>query len=221
MKTRLLITFVILGLAIAVLMLLLIMPSYILADITYSSLPFISNIIIESEQYEPVISFKKKYPDYTVIIPDQPNPGNEKIVYQYRNSSLNRIETLSIVVTEDDGIFANLTCEDSYTRGSGGSGFALRYYTDGDVDDFKCAEYSVDSDTLKRLHSAKASLENSDIPIKSVTINYDDNALYVIVYDSSQEINDKKINDILLAENIPALVAYYPDLDSWDSDGEK
>ena len=63
---------------------------------------------------------------------------------------------------------------------------------------------------------------NSDIPIKSVTVNYDDNSLYVIVNDSSQEINDKKINDILLAENIPALVAYYSDLDSWgDSDGEK
>ncbi len=220
MKTRILI----IGLAcvIAVLILLLIMPSYILADITHSNLPFISSIILESEQYEPVMSFKKKYPDYTIIVPERPNPENEKIIYQHHNASLNRVETLSISTT-DEGIYANLKCGDFTDHDSGSVGFVLRYYTEGDVDDFRCADYSVDPDTLKRLHSAKKLLENSDIPIDSVTINYENNSLYVTVFDSSKEINDEKINDILLAENIPALVAYHSSgLDSWgDSDGRK
>ena len=218
MNARLLI----IGLAcvIAILVLLLIIPSYILADITYSNLPFISNIILESEQYEPVMSFKKKYPDYTIIVPEQSNPENEKIIYQYHNASLNRVETLSISTT-NDGIHVNLKCSNFGDRDSGSVGFVLRYYTDGDVDDFRCADYSVDHDTLKRLHSAKESLENSDIPIDSVTVNYDNNSLYVIVFDSLKEINDEKINNILLAENIPALVAYnFDGLDSWgDSSG--
>lgn len=221
MKIVSVVALVTLGVIITLFVLLLIMPSYILADITHSSLPFVSNIIIESEQYEPVIAFKKKYPDHMVIVPEQPNPENEKIIYQYQNSSLNRVETLSIVVIDGDGIFVNLKCGDFSDHDFGGMGFALRYYTYGDIDDFKCAEYSVDSDTLQRLHNAKKSLENSDIPIDNVSINYESNSLYVIVFDSPREINDKKINDILLAENIPALVAYHSELDSWgDSNGE-
>jgi len=216
MKTSVLI----IGLAciIAVLVLLLIMPSYILADITFSNLPFISSIILESEQYEPVMSFKKKYPDYTVIVPEQPNPENARIIYQYQNASLNRAETLSIITT-DDGIFASLQCSELDKRDGGGTSFALRYYTDGDVKDFRCADYSVDADTLQRLHDAKRLLEQSDIPIDTVRINYETNSLYITVFDSPRNINDEKINRILLAEKIPASVAYPSELDSWDSDG--
>lgn len=207
--------FVGLSFTIIVFVLLLLIPTFLMADLTFHTVPFVSDMIIQSEQYEPVISFKQKYPDYAKIIPEQPNPDNVRIIYQYQNTSLNKVESLSIIESKNDGIFVSLQCGESTKSGYGGKSFVLRYYTDGDVDEFHCADYDIDSDKLDRLHNAKESLEQSDIPIDSVRISYDTESLLITLFGSPSKINEKKINDILLDYNIPASVAYHDSMDSW------
>lgn len=208
-------TFTGLSCAIIILLVLLLIPTFLIADLAFSTAPFVSDFIIQTELYEPVISFKQKYPDYTRIVPEQPNPENIRVIYQYQNSSMNKIERLSIIETKDDGIFASLQCGESTQSVYGGKSFVLRYYTDGDVKEFHCADHNIDSDTLNRLHTAKEALEKSNIPIDSVRISYETESLRIILFDSPSEANAKIINDILLNYNIPASVAYRDSMDSW------
>ncbi len=200
---------VIMGIAVIMLGLLLIIPENHSENLVASALHLMSGSMYDSKQYEPVVAFKEKYPDYTMLEQSDYPKGDRyaRIVYAYTNSSLYRTEILSL---SGHSASPSLTqkCIDENDDDVNIRSANLQYFSKQHVDDFQCANYTIDYDTLQKLHQTKRILEQSSFPIKGINYNYDKQSLEIRLFMFSQDDYEEKINAILLENNVDASIEY-------------
>jgi hypothetical protein len=200
---------VIMGMMVIVLGLLLVLSNTYSENIISTSLHLMLGFASDSKQYEPVIAFKEKYPNY-IILKQSDYPRGDRyanIVYAYTNSSLYRTEVLSVQGDPANPSFSQ-KCIDEDNENFGTRSAKLPYFSKQNVDDFRCANYSIDSESLKRLHDTKKILEQSKFPIKEITYNYEKQFLEIRLFTLPKDNYEEKINAILLENNVDATIEY-------------
>lgn len=197
------------GLTVIILGLLLAIPDNHSENLFASALHIMSGSIYDSKQYEPVIAFKEKYPDYTVLRQSEYPRGDRYavIVYAYTNSSLYRTEVLSVSGYSPNPSFTQ-NCIDENGENFNTLSANLQYFSKQYVNDFRCANYKIDSETLQKLHNTKRILEQSKFPIKEINYNYNQQSLEIRLFTLPQDNYEEKINEILLENNVNASVKY-------------
>jgi len=200
---------VIMGMMVIVLGLLLVLAHTYSENVITASLHLMAGFVSDSKQYEPVVAFKEKYPDYTVLKQSDYPRGDRyaNIVYAYTNSSLYRTEVLSVQGNPASPSFSQ-QCIDEDGENFGNRSAKLPYFSKQNVDDFKCARYSIDSESLQRLHDTKKILEQSKFPIKEITYNYEKQSLEIRLFTLPKDNYEEKINSILLENNVNATIEY-------------
>lgn len=173
------------------------------------SLHIASGMTYDLKQYEPVVAFKEKYPDYIILSKSDYPRGdkNAEIVYAYTNSSLYRTETLSVNRDHSNPSF-NQKCLDESDETVGIRTAKLAHISKKNIDEFLCANYNIDSQTLQKLHATKRILEKTDFPIKYVKYNYDDESLTIRLFEFPKDSYESKINAILSENQVTAKIEY-------------
>ena len=200
---------VIMGFVVIIFGLLLIIPEHHSENLVASTLHLVSGSMYDSMQYEPVVAFKEKYPDYTMLGQSDYPRGDKyaRIVYAYTNSSLYRTEILSVSGSSANPSFTQ-KCIDEDGESFGTRSAKLPYFSKQNVDDFRCANYSIDSESLERLHETKKILEQSKFPIKEITYNYEKQSLEIRLFTLPKDNYEEKINVILVENNVDASIKY-------------
>ena len=178
-------------------------------NVVTTTLHFVSGFVSDSKHYEPVISFKDKYPDYIVLKQSKYPRGDTyaQIVYAYTNSSLYRTEVLSVSGSLENPSFS-IKCIDENREIFGTQSANLQYFTKQFVDDFRCADYKINSNVLEELHATKKILDHSNFPIKKIDYNYDKQLLEIRLFTLPRDNYEEKINAILLENNVNATIEY-------------
>jgi len=201
--------FVATGLTVIILVLMLVIPHDTSENLVVSALHAMSSSIYDSKQYEPAVAFKEKYPDY-IIMKKSDYPRGDKyarIVYAYTNSSLYRTEILSVQGDYYNPSFSR-KCIDENGQNFGTLSAKSPYFSKSDVDDFKCANYEMDSYTLQKMHDTKRILERSEFPIKKIGYDYDNGSLKIILFEFPQDNYEEKIKKILFENGVDASIEY-------------
>jgi len=168
-----------------------------------------SGLTYDIKQYEPVVAFKEKYPDHTTLQKSDYPRGdkNTEIIYSYTNSSLHRTEILSVNGDHSSPSF-NQKCIDENNDTVDIRSARLAHVLKKNIDEFLCANYSIDSETLEKLHTTKGILEKTDFPIKYVKYNYKDKSLTIRLFEFPKDGYESKINAILSENQVTGKIEY-------------